>query len=57
MAMKILWPTAWSTPPRILPSDHHVPGPGHYYQLITDRVVVLNTRCRASRKLVTPDEM
>lgn len=28
-----------------------------YYQLITDRVVVLNTRFRAGRKLVTPDEV
>lgn len=28
-----------------------------YYQLITDRVVVLNTRFRAGHKLVTPDEV
>lgn len=28
-----------------------------YYQLITDRVTVLNTRFRAGRKLVTPDEV
>jgi len=28
-----------------------------YYQLVTDRVVVLNTRFRAGRKLVTPDEV
>ncbi|MGH3799452.1 MAG: 5'-3' exonuclease [Pseudonocardiaceae bacterium] len=28
-----------------------------YYQLITDRVVVLNTRFRAGRKLVTPQEV
>jgi DNA polymerase-1 len=28
-----------------------------YYQLITNRVVVLNTRFRAGRKLVTPDEV
>ncbi|MGH3822026.1 MAG: 5'-3' exonuclease [Pseudonocardiaceae bacterium] len=28
-----------------------------YYQLITDRVVVLNTRFRAGRKLVTPHEV
>ncbi len=28
-----------------------------YYQLITDRVVVLNTRFRAGRKLMTPDEV
>jgi DNA polymerase-1 len=28
-----------------------------YYQLITDRVVVLNTRFRAGHKLVTPEEV
>src|SRR5918998_6039140 len=31
--------------------------PGDYYQLVTDRVVVLNTRLRAGRKLVTPQEV
>ena len=28
-----------------------------YYQLVTDRVVVLNTRFRAGRKLITPTEV